>query len=85
MKTTKTIRFFYPKWEERHAYFQIQIMKQNKQEQAHDACEIIIQWDFIAKKKFKKNKVMTRNIPKIGVEEIKCNGELYLYLYPLNT
>jgi len=60
-------------------------MKQNKQKQAHNACEITIQWDFIAKKKLKKNKVMTRNIPKTSVEEIKCNGEFYLYLYPLGT
>jgi hypothetical protein len=31
--------------------FQIQIMKQNKQEYEHDACEIKIQQTFIAKKK----------------------------------
>jgi hypothetical protein len=31
MKTTKTIGFFYPKKEQKQAYFQIQIMKQNKQ------------------------------------------------------
>jgi hypothetical protein len=26
-----------------------------------------------------------KNVPKIGVEQIKGNDELYLYLYPLNT
>jgi hypothetical protein len=54
-------------------------MKQKKQEQKHDTYEIKIQQDFIAKNKQKYNKVMTRNIPKISVEQIKGNGEFYLY------
>jgi len=29
------------------------------------------------------NKTMKKKIPKINVEYIKNNGELYLYLYPL--
>jgi hypothetical protein len=33
-----------------HVYFQIKILKQNKQKQKHDTCETIIQRDFIAKK-----------------------------------
>jgi hypothetical protein len=44
-----------------------------------------IQQDFIGIKKQKQNKTMTRNIPKIGVEQIINNGELYFYLYPLGT
>jgi hypothetical protein len=35
---------------------------------------------FYYKEEIKKNKDMTRNIPKISVEKIKCNGEFYLYL-----
>jgi hypothetical protein len=31
-------------------------------------CETKIQWDFIAKKKQKYNKAMTRNIPKTNVK-----------------
>jgi hypothetical protein len=60
-------------------------MKQNKQEQEHNMCEIRIQQDFIAKKKQKQNKVMIKNIPKINVEQIKNKKEFYLYLYPLST
>jgi hypothetical protein len=48
-------------------------------------CEIRIQQDFIAKKKQKQNKVMTRNIPKNNVEQSKYNAKFYLYLYPLGT
>jgi hypothetical protein len=36
-------------------------------------------------KKQKQNKIMTRNIPKTGIEHIKGNEEFYLYLYPLGT
>ncbi len=56
-------------------------MEQNKQE--HNMCKTTkIQQDFITKKK---NKVMTRNIPKTNIEHIKGNEEIYLYLYPLCT
>jgi hypothetical protein len=41
-------------------------VEQNKQE--HNMCKTKIQQDFIAKKKQKQNKAMTRNIPKIGIE-----------------
>ncbi len=58
-------------------------MKQNKQKQKHDTYEIRIQKYFIAKKKQKKNKAMTKIVTKIGVEQIKGNGEFYFYLYPL--
>jgi hypothetical protein len=35
--------------------------------------------------KKKKKKIVIRNIPKIGVEHTKSNGEFYFYLYPLGT
>jgi hypothetical protein len=60
-------------------------VKQNKQKQKHDMYKTKIQQDFIGIKKQKQNKTMTRNIPKIGVEQIINNGELYFYLYPLGT
>jgi hypothetical protein len=41
------------------------------------------QQDFIAKKK--QNKIMTKKIPKINVEQTKSNRKLYLYVYPLGT
>jgi hypothetical protein len=41
-------------------------MKQEKQDQEHDMCEIKIQQDFILKKK--QNKAMKKKIPKIIVK-----------------
>ncbi len=43
--------------------------------------------DFIAKIKFKKKIKLWffLKIPKTSVEQIKGNGEFYLYLYPLST
>ncbi len=41
---------------------------------------------FYCKKDTKKlNKVVTKKKPKIGVKQIKGNGDFYFYLYPLGT
>jgi hypothetical protein len=50
-KNNQDYKILNPKREERHAYFQIEIMKQKNWEQTHDACETKIQWNFIIKKK----------------------------------
>jgi len=39
----------------------------------------------VTKTKWKQNKVMIKNVPKINVEQTKGNEEFYLYLYPLGT
>jgi hypothetical protein len=42
-------------------------------------CEIKIQQDFIAKEK--QDKVLREKVPKIGVEHIKGNKKVNLYIY----
>jgi hypothetical protein len=61
--------------------FKSQIMKQE-----HNMCKTKFQQNFIVRPKRKQNKVMIKkNVPKIGVEQTKGNGEFYLYLCPLGT
>jgi hypothetical protein len=43
-------------------------VKQEKQKQKHDKCKTIIKYDFIIKIKQKRNKIVTKNVPKTGVE-----------------
>ncbi len=60
-------------------------MKQVKQEQEYDTCEIRIQQDFIIKKLKNRTKLWQENIPKTNVEHIESNEEFYFYLYSLGT
>jgi hypothetical protein len=50
-ENNQNYRIFHPKQEQKQAYFQIQIMKQNKQKKEYDTCETKIQQDFITKNK----------------------------------
>ncbi len=50
-RNNQNYRIFHPKQEKKQAYFQIQIMKQNKQKKEYDTCETKIQQDFITKNK----------------------------------
>jgi hypothetical protein len=60
--------------------FKSQIMKQE-----HNKCKTRFQQNLIIRTKRKQNKVVTRNVLKIGVQQIKGNGEFYLFLWSLGT
>lgn len=55
-------------------------VQQKEQKQEHDTCKTRIQQDFITRKIQKLNKVITKNVPKIGVKYIK-NMENFTYIY----
>jgi hypothetical protein len=53
-------------------------MKQEYDKKKQKSNKILLQ-------KINKTRLQQENVLKISVEHTKCNGEFYLYLYPLGT